>query len=397
MKILMVTDQRFPRDEPFLREVYAKRWPDVGDIVFVMQATDQTDPGVMTWHGNQVYVLSGEAYSYLGAAKRHGTRQTNPLERIQRNDGPFDVIQVRNDLALSLYALRLADRNDIPFVYRLSHLKSETLQLGFRKHLPGYSLTDYAKGMIGKRVRGVLIDRADAVFTISEAMSAYLIKNGCQTRLEAIPMAADTALDPTIIDSGPFQSEWGLLDKSYLVYIGTMNPIRQLEFLFPVLKRVRHEVDDDIRLAMVGGRSEENREQLETAADEFGVADAVTFTGWVSQEALQQAVVGAKVGLSPIPQNYVLRTNSPTKLMEYLNLATPTVATPTPEQAQIIEESGAGRLASRETTEFADAVVELLSDEERRHRLGQQGREYIKSNRSYDHALEHVWKIYKNM
>lgn len=397
MRLLILTDQTFPCDEPFLREVYAKRWQEVGDVVFVMQATDQIKPGTQTWKGNQVHVLSKEAYSYLEAAKRYGTRQTNSLEEIYQKEGPFDLVQVRNDLALGLDALRLANRHDIPFVYRLSHLKSETLQLGYRKRLPGYSLTDYARGMVGKQVRRVLTDRADVIFTISEAMSSYLIEQGCRTRLESLPMAADETLDPATIDPTSFQSEWRLLNCTYLVYIGTMNPIRELEFLFPVLKRVRYKVDDDIRLVMVGGRSVDNRNRLQTAAEKFGVANAVTFTGWVSQESLQQAVVGAKIGLSPIPQNYILRTNSPTKLMEYLNLATPAVATPTPEQKRVLNESGAGELASRDAANFADAICRLIDDKERRERLGPQGREYIKSNRTYDRALKRVREAYKNI
>lgn len=393
----MITDQSFPCDEPFLREVYAKRWRDIGEVVFVMQAKDDTSPGIRMWEGNRIHVLSSKDYSYLNAARRYATGRVGPVEGIYLEDGPFDMLQVRNDLALGLDAVRLADRHDIPFVYRLSHLKSETLQLGFRNQLPKHSVIDYAIGAVGERVRRVLTKRADAVFTISDAMSSYLVEQGCQTRLEAVPMAADTTINPATIDSRPFQSEWGLEGVPYLVYIGTMNPIRQLEFLFPVLKRIRDEGDDDIKLVMVGGRSESNRERLRAAARESGVAGAVTFTGWVSHETLQQAVVGAKVGLSPIPENYVLRTNSPTKVMEYLNLATPTVATPTPEQKRVLRESGAGKIASRETKEFADAIRQLMADEEHRQRLGRQGREYIVSNRSYDHALERIREVYENM
>jgi glycosyltransferase involved in cell wall biosynthesis len=136
---------------------------------------------------------------------------------------------------------------------------------------------------------------------------------------------------------------------------------------------------------------------LQTAAAEAGVADAVTFTGWVAHETLHQAVVGAKVGLSPVPENYVLRTNSPTKVLEYLNLATPAVATPTPEQKRVLRESEAGRLASRTVDEFCEAIVQLLSNESRRRQLGREGRKYITSNRSYNHAVSTVREVYESL
>jgi len=395
MHLLMVTD-RHPRDEPFLREVYAKRWKRTGEITFVMEATDETSPGIKKWKGHRLHILPHGSYNHLKAAKRYVT-EPNPLKPIIDDNMGFDIIQVRNDLALGLDAVSAAGNYETPFVYRLSHLKSEGLQLGYRMGLPGFSVIDYAKGAAGKRVRRLLANRADVVFTISEEMSIHLKERGYQSQLRAMPMAADTTLDPATINPEAFLSEWDVKHVPYLVYIGTMNPIRQLEFLFPVMKYIRQKEKKDIKLVMVGGRSEPNRERLRRAAHSRGVSDAVIFTGWISSKKLRQAVVGAKAGLSPIPENYVLRTNSPTKLMEYLNLSTPAVATPTPEQKNVLKESGAGKLATREVSEFGDAICHLITDEKHRKELGRKGRKYIVSNRSYDHVYKNVKNYYESM
>jgi glycosyltransferase involved in cell wall biosynthesis len=214
-------------------------------------------------------------------------------------------------------------------------------------------------------------------------MSEYHRSRGIGTPIHALTMGADTRIDPASVDPTPFCEQYGLTPGSYLVYIGSMNPLRRLEFCFDVLSEVQKS-QPDIRLAMVGGREEERRATLRSAADQRGVGDAVKFTGWVPETTLRQSIRGAAIGLSPLPPNEVFSMNSPTKVLEYLNLETPAVVTRTPEQVEMVETSGAGMAVSYEIISFVDTISELLADAGRRHKMGAAGREYIISTRSYD-------------
>jgi glycosyltransferase involved in cell wall biosynthesis len=321
------------------------------------------------------------------------TGRNYPLETLWETEGPFDAIQVRNDLAFGLRAARLARNRSVPFVYRLSHLKSEELCLGYRNGIDGYALSDYLRGQAGKRVRRTLLNSADLTLTISDAMTEHLRSKGFRGPTESLPMGADTALQPTDIDPEQFQHRFGV-GSNYLVYIGTMNPIRQVEFLFPVLAQVR-EQRPDIKLVMVGGRNDEHRNRLERAAEHHGVADGVCFTGWVEKTALRRAVVGADIGLSIFPPNYVLRTNSPTKTLEYMNLSTPVIGTKTPEQIEILSESSAGCTIEFKMEAFSEAILDLLADPDTRKQMGRRGRKYIENKRNYDLLCERAIKLYE--
>ncbi|MFC6888241.1 glycosyltransferase [Halorubrum trueperi] len=393
MRLLILADWGFPCDEPFMREVYTKRWQERGHEVVWGFRSSTSEIQCETWCGAPAYLMPSRTHDEVRTVVDGVTRQNHAIKTLWETEGPFDAIQVRNDLAFGLRAMRLAQSQSVPFVYRLSHLKSEELCLGYRDGVDGYGLTDFLRGQIGKRVRRTILDGADLTLTISDAMTDHLRSQGFCGPIESLPMGADTSLQPTEIDPKPFQDRFDV-GSNYLVYIGTMNPIRQLEFLFPVLAQVR-EQRPDTTLVMVGGRNDEHRNRLKHAAEHYGVADSVCFTGWVEETTLRRAIVGAEIGLSVFPPNYVLRTNSPTKALEYMNHSTPVIGTQTPEQIKILSESGAGRTVEFETGTFSETILNLLTDVDTRKQMGRRGREYIENRRNYDLLCERAVTLYE--
>ena len=91
----------------------------------------------------------------------------------------------------------------------------------------------------------------------------------------------------------------------------------------------------------------------------------------------------ADVCASPFYPTPVLRSTSPTKLVEYLALGKAVVANDHPEQRRVIEESGAGLCVPYDEERFADAIVTLLEDPDARRSMGERGRRYALERRSY--------------
>jgi glycosyltransferase involved in cell wall biosynthesis len=98
----------------------------------------------------------------------------------------------------------------------------------------------------------------------------------------------------------------------------------------------------------------------------------------------------AEIGLSPIPRGYLLDMGSPTKAMEYMALGLPIVANDNPDQAQVLEESGAGICTPLDGEAFAQAVVGLLNSPETMQQMGIKGREYAVSERDYNSIARKV-------
>lgn len=107
------------------------------------------------------------------------------------------------------------------------------------------------------------------------------------------------------------------------------------------------------------------------------------FTGRLPFDQGQALLQLAEVGLSPFPRSELLESASPTKAVEYLAAGVPVVCNDQPDQAKVIRESGGGWCTELSAQAFASAVIECLRDPERSRRMGQAGRSYVQSHRSY--------------
>lgn len=394
MRLLVITDWNFPCDEPFMREVYSKRWQEADhDITWIMRPSENDKNTEQKWNGASVYIPDGKVYKYKNILYIHN-KFSNWFKSVWDKEGGFDAIQVRNDLTVMNPILQMADKYEVPVIFRHSHLKAETLMLGYRQGVEGYSFGDYIKGFFGSRLRDWFLSKTDAIFTISQTMSKYhREQRGIDTSIYSLPMGVNTTISRDQIDPSPFCSKYNLIADSYLVYIGSMNPLRNLEFLFEVLSRIQ-ESHPNVRLVMVGGREDRARERLQSLAESCGVNESTVFTGWIDQSELRQAIAGAAIGLSPLPPNDLFRTNSPTKVLEYLNLETPAITTRTPEQIAMVNECGGGKTVEYSSVAFADAATDLLDDPVMRREMGKAGQEYVTESRSYDSLFHRVVELY---
>jgi glycosyltransferase involved in cell wall biosynthesis len=124
----------------------------------------------------------------------------------------------------------------------------------------------------------------------------------------------------------------------------------------------------------------------------LGLAASVVFVGQLPQRQALQYVREADVCASPFYPTPVLRSTSPTKLVEYLAMAKAVVANDHPEQKRVIEESQAGYCVPYEEKPFADALVKLLQNPELAREMGERGRRYAIEHRSYEVIADSVEK-----
>lgn len=391
MQLLILTDREYPCSESFLREVYSKRFPEQGDhIGFVMY--DSVGPRrEERWNGCPVYVLPESDYRYRRAVADYVSESPGPLEWVLDEFGPPDVVQVRNHLSMGLYGITLAEQFGVPFFYRVSHLMPEAVGLSSAHPSVSGRLVGAAQCLAGRVVRRKLLDEAERVLPISETMDQYL---GTESKSTISPMGVNTRAD-LFARPRAFRDQFDLPSSgTTLLYLGKLSRRRNPAFLVGVLAAVLDRLDAS--LVVVGGERASRVRAVEEQAEELGASDRVTVTGWIDdQEMVAGAIESADVGLSPLPLNRVYRCSSPTKVLEYLNHATPAVVSPVPDQATIVEASGGGIVAEYDPKPFADAVVELCTSDGRDCR-GADGRAYVREHRSYDIICERIRPTYTN-
>lgn len=163
-----------------------------------------------------------------------------------------------------------------------------------------------------------------------------------------------------------------------LGYIGIMGSQDGIDVLLEILASLRdvHGVSDFHAVLIGEGPELEASKQMATALKLDG---HVTFTGYLSGDALKRALSSIDIGLCPDPYNEYTRRCTMNKIMEYMAFSKPLV------QFDLDE----GRFSAREASLYAEAgdkdafarrIIELIDNPDLRAEMGRFGRQRIEAD-----------------
>jgi len=385
-KLLYLTAEQWPTFRPDVVALFGKYLPRNGIASDLVTERDLAAPNDidLAWAGGRTIlcrVPKSRAGQYL-AKFWHNLRTI-----IAADSNEYDAIQVRDMTLTALVGLVAARSKGIRFFYWLSYPQSEGqiarakargLKGGLKFWFP------LVQGTFGKwLLYRIVLPRADHVFVQSRQMQTDVAVHGIpMSSMTPVPMGVDTEL-ASPGDVKPVEDE-RFRGKRVVVYLGTLDPLRQIEILLKMVGEVRESIPE-ILLVLVGDTGDTaHREWLKQEAVRLGVADLVIWTGWLETSIAWRYACAAEVGLSPIPRGYLLDMGSPTKAVEYMALGLPVLVNDNPDQAQVVKESGAGICSPLNPQAFANALVHLLSNEGLRQGMGSEGRQYVRRARAYD-------------
>lgn len=387
MKILMIPAKPFPCDHPVLETVYARLLPARGhQVTWVMQSAAVDRSAVARWHGSTVHLEPGPEGGSIRAAWgrwRGWGRVLLKAARLARSHR-FDLIQVRNAVSGGCLAVLLRRRTGARFVYQFSFPALEGLLAASRERRVRAAAVRGAAASLGIRVRSWLMRQADLVLAISDEMRRHLISQGvAPRRVMAFPLGTDLPRRPPAARVARLGEELGLSGHPVVLYFGIVSPERRLDFLVRVAERVRRRCPD-ARWVLLGSAYDGEDDRLRAYAKELGLGEHVLVHGRVPRTEVPRYIALASVAVSPIPPSPLYLLSSPAKAVEALALGCPVVATPIPDQAELIEASAGGVVAPFEEDAFASAVSRLLGDPAGARRMGQRGRRHVRAHRSYE-------------
>jgi glycosyltransferase involved in cell wall biosynthesis len=150
-----------------------------------------------------------------------------------------------------------------------------------------------------------------------------------------------------------------------LIFVGRLAPVKGLRVALDAVARLRAELPG-LHLMLVGDGPD--RATLEALAAPLG--EAVTFTGYLSQDAVARAMREADICLLPSFAEGV-----PVVLMEAFASGRPVIATQVAGVGELVEEGASGRLVPPgDAAALAEAIRDLAADPERRRAMGAHGR-----------------------
>jgi glycosyltransferase involved in cell wall biosynthesis len=169
--------------------------------------------------------------------------------------------------------------------------------------------------------------------------------------------------------------------RQHLVaYLGIMGPQDGVDGVLRVAEHVvRRHGRTDVQFALLGFG--DCLADLQQQSTELGLDDFVEFTGRVGPEQIGKYLSTASAGVSPDPLSPLNDVSTMNKTMEYLAFGLPVVAYRLTETV-VSAGSCAVYIEPGDEAGFADALVELLDDQDRRSELGATGR--LRAERELD-------------
>lgn len=157
-----------------------------------------------------------------------------------------------------------------------------------------------------------------------------------------------------------------------IIYTGNLGSAQDIESCIQAMSYVETE---GVTLQLVGTGDMES--DLRAMVEELGLQDSVVFSGLVSRERIPSMLQSATIGIAPLHDADEFAYAMPTKLYEYMACGLPAVVTGRGEIERFVEESGGGVHVPNDPEAIASEFDTLLDADERRRRLGENGRAHV--------------------
>ncbi len=386
MKILFVTRDKFPPFRPAATALFKVELAARGhQIDWVLQAA-QPQPSSIQVFG------SGTAYVGANSAGKRAHRRViahcqdlmNYLRvfRLMRTTR-YDIVQVKDHYLPAIIALAACKLHKLPFCYWLAYPHAEGTLYKAREGITRYRWYYRIRGALWKWILyKILLPSSVHIFVQSEQMKRDVALEGIpEEKMTAVPGSIDLAEIPYQRRPVDIAQVKEMGDQGVL-YLGTLSRVRHMDFLLRAFEKVAV-VNSRATLYMLGkGDEPEDDMFLKEEARRLGIADRVIFTGHLPMEQAWEYIRRAAVCVSPYFPTMILNSTSPTKLIEYMAMARPTVGNDHPEQKLVLESSGGGMCVAYDESVFAEAINTLLSEPDTAREMGLKGRAFVEKYRT---------------
>jgi len=183
-------------------------------------------------------------------------------------------------------------------------------------------------------------------------------------------------LDPRVVEREPYQKTAGS-GPATIVSIGRMVPTKGHDVLIKALAKAKASLPIIPTLKFIGSGPIE--QELKELAVQQGVADHIEFCGALAFEDVLQTLESADLFcLAPrlIPGHPP--DGIPNVIAEAMALGVPVLTTRVSAIPELVEEGVSGKLVEvDDVNAFAEALIELISDQPRRERIGDAARQKV--------------------
>lgn len=316
------------------------------------------------------------------------------------------IFRFLNWLRLAVRALRsrarvyhFHDPELIPLGIMLKLLKRQKVVYDVHEH---NNVTILTREWLPRPLRGIaaaLVDRLErasagffsGVITADAELARIFSGARLVTVVRNFPLAS---FGQDYLDDGKTSEAPG--KDPVVIYVGVMGKERGLETVLETMPLVREKIPE-ARCLLVGrvsfkGLSSLSRKKLKELEEE----GTIQITGQVSYEDVMGFLARSSVGWTPFPPILKHRWGIGTKLVEYMAMSLPVVASEYGEGAEVVRAENCGLLVPPlDPAAHAGAVIRLLTDRELAGELGRNGVEAFLARYNWESQAVRLLEFYR--
>jgi glycosyltransferase involved in cell wall biosynthesis len=401
-RMLFVAPDDYPAFRVDLTELFSRHLVGRGlSIDWSLYRVD-TGPAAIDDRGAERFILPERREGGLLAKLRNrisnGVRRWGLVLRAARGD--YDVVQVRDYTFWGipfLIAARIARK---PFVFWMSYPVLEARWLLATKPFRPVStlgrVAYFLHALAGKATFYRFLRFADHVVVQSRRMRERLEEKGVP-RENMTPVEMGVTTERFNADNIAPSRDPRLTGRRVIAYVCSLHFGEPFDVALGGLAEARRRGHDAVLVA-VGMLADHEREALAGKLAALGIpADAFISTGMLPLAEALSYVKAADLCLSPFQMNAEQEVATPTKLVEYLAMGRPVVASVHYDQSEVIGLSGTGLTAAFEGVATGEAIARILADREWAEEMGARGPAWVKANRDYSSLADRVERLYAGL
>jgi glycosyltransferase involved in cell wall biosynthesis len=172
-----------------------------------------------------------------------------------------------------------------------------------------------------------------------------------------------------------------------ILFLGRLHPIKGADKLIEAFVQVSKHIPDAV-LVMAGPDEFRIESRFRATVAECGLQNRVLFPGMVTGEFKKRLLARANLFCLPsVAEGFSMA------ILEALASETAVLISPGCHFPEV-QQSGAGVIAETEPQAMGEAMIQVLSSEERLKEMGGKGREFVRRNYSWDKITTEVMNVY---
>ena len=237
------------------------------------------------------------------------------------------------------------------------------------------------------------LDRADVIIAVSEFSKKEILHYfpNCEDKIKVIYNGVDLNRFNTNIDKNSqilVQNKYKI-EGNYLLYLGTIEPRKNIERLIESYYLVNKESSDTPKLVLAGGKGW-MYDNIFKKVDDLKLKDKVIFIGYIEDEDVPALIKGAMIFLFPsIYEGFGMPP------LEAMACGTPVLTSNISSLPEVVGDSGV--LVDPFSKEsIKDGILRMLNDDNLRQELSIKGQERAKLF-SWTRVTEKLYNIYQSL